>query len=172
MKLIAAITAIILAGALSVSCFSGLPAGSEPSRNILFSIDYPGAGMGTRAMCAGAEVYVMTDRTIRIEMADKGFEGIKVFEPIPLSAEDYEALKTLGSPRKISALRVRDGEGCDGTSRYITLYDQNDEVILRRGGYMPIGRKFKKTYRELQSILGRYGVDEIITDWRGQLESE
>lgn len=43
---------------------------------------------------------------------------------------------------------------------------------MRRGGYIPIGRKFKETYGELQSILNRYGVDKLIMDWRGQLESE
>ncbi|MBE5780075.1 MAG: hypothetical protein E7331_12195 [Clostridiales bacterium] len=157
---------VLFAGCLPIG---GRRPAAQYSQNILLSIDYPGAGMGTRAMCAGADVIVMTDGTIRIEMDDLGFTGTRVFDPIQMTQEDYEKLLQIAKPEKIARLKVRDGEACDGNSRYITLYDQNDEAFLRIGGYMPQGRKFNETYRAIQKILDSYGVGEAVQQWRQKL---
>lgn len=141
------------------------------SENILFSVDYGGAGYGTRADCADAEIYVHTDRTIRISMINSDYTEIIEIGRLDISEENYEKLKELSEPKKITALTVKEQmDVCDGTSSYITLYGEDDAEIFRVGGYMPDGKAFQETRREIIEILREFGISDIIEAHRETLE--
>ncbi len=141
------------------------------SENILFSVDYGGAGYGTRADCADAEIYVCTDRTIRISMINSDYTEIIEIGQLDISEENYEKLRELSQPEKITALTVKERmDVCDGTSCYITLYGEDDAEIFRVGGYMPDGKAFQETRSKIIEILRECGISDIIEAHRETLE--
>ncbi len=153
----------------------GLPEGAQLSSQVLLSVNYPGAGMGTRAMCAGAEVYVHRDGTIRIRMPDSSFETMVEIAAVQMSPEDYAALADFAKPEKIARLRVQpDMDVCDGNSQFITLYTDGEDgqptELLKKGGYMVNGAAFWEMYRGIHERLDAYGVWEIVAEWRAGLE--
>lgn len=176
MKKIALTLISLLALALGLN-HSGLPAGKPLSETLLLSINYPGAGYGTRAMCAGAEVYIHRDGSIHVWMDDASFEKeveIAVFQMTP---EDYAELAAFADPKKIARLRVREARDVtDGSSRYITLYrdgENGPEALLRKGGYMPRGWAFSEMYSGIRQRLDEYGVRDAVDRWRdGLMEGE
>lgn len=151
----------------------GLPQGAAPSEVILLSVYFPGAGYGTRAMCAGAEVYVYTDGTIHIEMPDITMENNVEIAVIPMLPEHYADLAAFATPEKIARLRVKESwDVCDGNSQYITLYTDGEEgpaVLLKKGGYMVQGKAFGDMYRGIWERLAPYQVREKIDAWRQKL---
>lgn len=172
MKKIALTLISLLALALGLN-HSGLPANARLSDTVLLSITYPGAGYGTRAMCADGEAFVHRDGSIHVRMPDASFEKeveIAVFQMTP---EDYAALAVFAPPAKIARLWVRESHDVtDGSSRYITLYrdgENGPEVLLRKGGYMPRGRGFTEMYRGIRQRLDEYGVRDTVDEWRGGL---
>lgn len=178
-RFIAVILIAILCLGLLTGCslLSGLPANARLSDTVLFSIDYPGAGYGTQAMCADGEAFVHRDGSIHVWMPDASFEKdveIAVFQMTP---EDYAALAAFAPPWKIASLWVRDSHGVtDGSSWYIRLYrdgDNGPELLLKKGGYMPRGRGFTKMYRGIRQRLDEYGVRDAVDEWRdGLMEGE
>lgn len=153
----------------------GLPKDAALSQQVLLSVYYPGAGMGTRAMCAGAEVYVYRNGIIRIVMPNESFDEMVEIAAIPMTAEDYADLAAFAEPEKIARLRVREArEVCDGNSRYITLYRDGEDgkpaQLLRIGGYMPQGKAFQEMYRGIRQRLDAYGVEDLVCKWREGLE--
>ena len=138
------------------------------SDNILFSINNGAAGFGTIADCTDATIVVYKDRTVRVFMHTENYPEIAV---ITLSEEDYNALAELASPAKISRLKtVEDWATCDGSSYYITVYGLNDEELLSKGGYMPIGKKFWKMYKGIKEVLESYGIPELVDEYRKEME--
>lgn len=153
----------------------GLPRDAALSQQVLLSIYYPGAGMGTRAMCAGAEVYVYRDGIISIVMPNESFDEMVEIARIPMTAEHYADLAAFAQPEKIARLRVREAhEVCDGNSRYITLYRDGEDgkptELLRKGGYMPQGKAFQEMYRGIRERLDAYEVEDLVRAWREGLE--
>lgn len=150
-----------------------VPAEETLSKEILFSIDYNGAGFGTEAMCAGAEVYVHTDGRIRVMMPDLTMEEIIEIACFRMSPEDYEELAVFASPKKIARVLAWDTEGCDGTTQYITLYtdgeDGTPQVLLRKGGYMADGIGYHEMRSGILQRLEKYGVGKTVQDWRQKL---
>lgn len=159
---------------LSGCTFVGrVPDEEELSKEILFSMDYNGAGYGTQAMCASAEVYVHTDGRISVMMPDLTMENIIEIASFQMSPEDYEELAAFASPRKIARLLAWDTEGCDGTTEWITLYTDGEDgtprVLLRKGGYMPDGIGFQEMRSGIFQRLEKYGVGKTVSDWRQKL---
>jgi len=153
----------------------GLPRDAVLSRQILLSVNDPGAGMGTRAMCADAEVYIHRDGTIHIEMPNERFDEMVEIAVIPMTPEDYAALAAFAQPEKIARLRVQpDRNVCDGNSQFITLYTDGEDgqptELLKKGGYMARGKAFREMYRGIHERLDAYGVREIVQEWRAGLE--
>lgn len=163
---------ILLMTAVMLFSSCGTPAEEvKYSENILFSVDYGGAGYGTRADCADAEIYVCTDRTIRISMINSDYTEIIEIGQLDISEENYEKLRELSQPEKITALTVKEQmDACDGTSCYITLYGEDDAEIFRVGGYMPDGKAFQETRSEIIEILRECGISDIIEAHRETLE--
>ena len=90
----------------------GLPDDLPLSETILLSINYPGEGYGTPAMCADAEVYLYTDGTIRITVpaefapASSGNaaadilpdEGEVTIATLQMSQHNYDRVAAFASP--------------------------------------------------------------------------
>lgn len=161
--------AAILLTALT-GCGAKLPKFSD---NILFSINAGAAGFGTRAECTDAEIIVYTDRSVKILMEDSDFSTIIEIGSVELSEDDYEQLAALADRKKIYHLKVEEElDATDGSSYHITLYDENDEVLITKGGYMPKNEEFLELYRSIHEIFALYDIDQIVEDHRKVLSSE
>lgn len=149
-------------------CGSASPKFSD---NILFSINAGASGYGTRAECTDAEIIVYTDRSVRIYMKDSDYSTIIEIGSVELSEDDYEQLAALADRKKIYNLKVEeDLDATDGSSYHISLYDENDEVLISKGGYMPKSKEFLELYRDIHKIFDLYDIDQIVDDHRAVLE--
>ncbi len=137
------------------------------SENILLSLNHGAPGFGTQAECTDAEIFIYTDRNVRVVVYYPEELEIASFE---ISKDDYDALYELADREQIRKLRVKDGEGCDGSSYYISLYDENDTRVLSKGGYMPEGEKFWEVYHGIHDILKSYGITESVVEYRKSIE--
>lgn len=142
------------------------------SDNILFSINNGAAGYGTRAECTDAEIIVYTDKTVKIFMVQTDYSTVSEIGNVVLSEEDYVKLVELADRDTIYNLKVRDGEGEDGSASYITLYDENDETLISKGGYMAYGDEYWEMYDGIKEILKPYDIDEIVDAHREILDAE
>ena len=140
------------------------------SDNILVSIDYGGVGFGTIAECTDAEVYFHTDRTVHIFMPDSDYSTDIEIGSFELSESDFEKVKELSAPEKVTKIRTEEMYACDGTQYFITLYGEDDAEIFRTGGYMPDGEEFWDTREALIEIAEKYDLEEIVEDHRATLE--
>ena len=136
------------------------------SNNILLSLNNGTAGDGTIAECTDATIIIYKDRTVKVHMHVKDFPEIG---SVTLSEEDYNAITEIASPEEIANYQVTDGEGCDGSSYYISLYDENDKEAIIKGGYMAIGEEFGTTYRAIHEILAKYEIEEIVNEYRATM---
>ena len=136
------------------------------SSNILLSINNGTAGDGTMAECTDATIIIYKDRTVKVHMHVTDFPEIG---SVTLSEEDYTTITEIAIPEEIANYQVTDGEGCDGSSYYISLYDENDKEAIIKGGYMPIGEEFGATYRAIHDILAPYGIKEIVNEYRATM---
>lgn len=141
----------------------------EYSDNILLSINYGAAGFGTIADCTDAEMYVYTNGTFRVAMYINGMEReLGVFH---LSDEDFEAIQELADRDEIYDLKVKENlDVCDGSSTHIILYDEDDEQLIYKGGYMPEGKQFWEIYSGIRERLVKYGVDRLVEDGRYRID--
>ena len=140
------------------------------SDNILFSINNGAAGFGTLAECTDAEIIVYTDKSVGIFMVMPDFDSVGKIGTVILSDSDYERLFEIADRERIYNLDVTDGEADDGSSYHIMLYDEKDEQLIAKGGYMPIGEEFWEIYKSIKEILEPYGINAIVDEHRKSLE--
>ncbi len=142
------------------------------SENILFSINHGAPGFGTAAECTDAEIVVYTDCSVKVMMVSADYSEMIEAGSVVLSENDYERLTLIADRDRIFDLRVEDGEADDGSSYDITLYDQNDEELISKGGYMPVGDEFWEIYNGIKDILKPYEIGEIVKKHREALSEE
>lgn len=134
------------------------------SENILLSINNGAPGYGTIEDCIDAEIFIYTDRTVRVVVY---YPEEREIASLVLDESDFEALQKIAVPEKISKLKVEnDEDGCDGGSDHIALYGENDEQVCYKGGYMPVGKKFWEVYNDIKDILEPYGIHDIVEEYR------
>ena len=138
------------------------------SENILLSLNNGAPGYGTRAECIDAEIFIYTDRTVKVVVYYP--EELEIAS-VELSESDYERVLAIADPDEISSLKTEEDMGvCDGSSYHITLYDEQDEEVLSLGGYMPEGKKFWEIYDGIKEILEPYGIHESVVAYRESVE--
>lgn len=141
---------------------------SEYSDNILLSINQGAAGWGTIYDCMDAEIFIYKDKSVRVMVYEPEETELMSFE---LSEEEYEKILQLAEPSKVAKLKVKnDNDVCDGSSYHIALYDRNDERVVYKGGYMPIGKKFWETYDGIKEVLEPYDIYAKLEEYRTMLE--
>ena len=159
-------TAITLAGCSNISETTSAQEFITFSNNILLSINSGAAGEGTIAECTDATIIIYKDRTVKVHMHVTGYPEIG---SITLSEEDYNAITEIATPEEIASYKVTDGEGCDGSSYCISLYDENDQESIIKGGYMAVGEEFGATYRAIHEILEAYKIKDIVNEYRATM---
>ncbi len=141
---------------------------TEYSENILLSINQGAPGYGTEIDCIDAEVFIYTDGSVKAMVYYPEETELMSFK---LTEEENEKVMQIGEPSKVAKLKVRnDNDVCDGSSYHIALYDRNDERVVYKGGYMPVGKKFWETYDGLQEILEPYKIYEKLEEYRSMLQ--
>lgn len=141
----------------------------EYSDNILISLNYGAAGFGTIAECTDAEMYVCTDGTVRVTMYIGGEET--ELGAFLLDDGDFEKIQEIADRDKIYDLKVKENRDvCDGSSTHMTLYNEDDEVLITKGGYMPEGKKFWEIYRGIREILVTYDVARLVEGGRSAID--
>ena len=139
------------------------------SENILLSLNHGAPGYGTEEECIDAEIYIYTDRTVKVVVY---YPEELERASLELTEADYEKIVQLADPHEISSLKVKNDSGVDdGSSYHLNLYDENDERVLSRGGYMPTGEKFWEIRDGIMEILKPYGITEIVVDYRKSAEN-
>ena len=134
------------------------------SENILVSFNHGAPGYGTREECVDAEIFIYTDRTVKVVVYYPQEMEIASFT---ITEEDYEALEKVAVAEEISKLHVEEEQGaCDGSSYYISLYDSNDKSIVTKGGYMPQGGEFGEIYRGIKEVLEPYNISSYVVEYR------
>ncbi len=123
----------------------------EFSSEYLIGIDYGGAGWGEYFDCLGAEVIICTDHSVQIYMPTK-VENHSVIErgliaTLSLSDEQYEKIEKAVDREKLFTLDPEpDQSVLDGYSRYLILYDTDQQLLKQCGGYMPQNKVFNQMY--------------------------
>lgn len=153
---------------------SQITSGQQPemkySENILVSVNDGAAGYGTIAECTDATIMIYTDRKVRVFM---DIEDNPEAGSLELTEEDYQKLAELAQPDKINNLQViNDMEVCDGSSYFITLYDESDKKLTSKGGYMPVSDEFWEIYSGIKDILKPYGISEMVDAYRETMQAE
>lgn len=104
-------------------------------------------------------------------MDNPDYSAIIEIGSVELSEDDYEQLTALADRKKIYNLKVEEElDATDGSSYHISLYDENDEVLVYKGGYMPKSEEFWELYKDIHEIFDLYDIDQIIDDHRQTLE--
>ena len=165
-QLLALITLVTLTACSNVQGTDNTQETITFSNNILLSINTGTAGDGTLADCTDATIIIYKDRTVKVHMHVTDYPEIG---SVMLSEEDYNAIAEIASPEEIANYKVTDGEGCDGSSYYISLYDENDKEAITKGGYMATGKEFGATYRAIHEILAKYEIKEIVNEYRATM---
>jgi len=143
---------------------------TEYSENILLSLNQGAAGWGTIIDCIDAEIFIYTDRLVRVMVYYPEETELMSFA---LTEEEYEKVLQIAEPSKVAKLKVKnDNDVCDGGSYHIALYDRDDEQVVYRGGYMPVGKKFWETYDGLKEILEPYKIYEELETYRTMLREQ
>lgn len=141
---------------------------TEYSENILLSLNQGAAGWGTIYDCMDAEIFIYKDGTVRAMVYEPEETELMTFK---LTEEEYEKILQIAEPSKVAKLKVKnDNDVCDGSSYHIALYDKNDERVVYKGGYMPVGKKFWETYNGIKEILGPYRIYEKLEEYRTMLQ--
>ena len=165
-QLLSLITLVTLTACSNVQGTGNTPEAITFSDNILLSINNGTAGDRTLADCTDATIIIYKDRTVRIHMHVTDYPEIG---SVILSEEDYNAIAEIAVPEEIANYKVTDGEGCDGSSYYISLYDENDKEAIIKGGYMAVGKEFGATYQAIHEILEPYGIEDIVNEYRATM---
>ena len=68
-------------------------------------------------------------------------------------------------------MKVKENEDvCDGNSTHIILYDEDDERLIYKGGYMPEGKRFWEIYNGIREILVKYDVARVVEEGRDRID--
>ncbi|MBR3393707.1 MAG: hypothetical protein IKG51_06315 [Firmicutes bacterium] len=130
----------------------------EFSSEYLIGIDYGGSGWGEYFDCLGAEVIISTDHSVQVYMPTK-VENHSVIErgliaTLSLSDEQYEKIEKAVDREKLFTLDPEpDQSVLDGYSRYLMLYDTDQQLLKRCGGYMPQSKVFNQMYGAVNANL-------------------
>lgn len=91
----------------------------------------------------------------------------------PVTGQEQSVLNALVDRKKLYKLSVKSDESvCDGSNYSITLYDENDEILVSKGGYMPTSKKFTSLYKNIKEILAAYDINQIVDAHREILSVE
>ena len=130
----------------------------EFSSEYLIGIDDGGSGWGEYFDCLGAEVIISTDHSVQVYMPTK-VENHSVIErgliaTLSLSDEQYEKIEKAVDREKLFTLDPElDQSVLDGYSRYLMLYDTDQQLLKRCGGYMPQSKVFNQMYGAVNANL-------------------
>ena len=130
----------------------------EFSSEYLIGIDYGGAGWGEYFDCLSAEVIICTDHSVQIYMPTK-VENHSVIDrgliaTLSLTDEQYEKIEKSVDREKLFTLDPEpDQSVLDGYSRYLMLYDTDQQLLKRCGGYMPQSKVFNQMYGAVNANL-------------------
>ena len=116
----------------------------EFSSEYLIGIDYGGSGWGEYFDCLGAEVIISTDHSVQVYMPTK-VENHSVIErgliaTLSLSDEQYEKIEKADEREKLCTLDLM-------------LYDTDQQLLKRCGGYMPQSKVFNQMYGAVNANL-------------------
>ncbi|MBR5799355.1 MAG: hypothetical protein IKY23_04770 [Lachnospiraceae bacterium] len=163
-------TFLIVIAILGVTACGAAKEDISFSENILVSINHGAPGFGTIEECVDAEIFVRKDKTVSVVVYYPEELEIASFS---IAEEEYETIAQMTSPKQIDRLKVKENRDvCDGSSYHIRLYDENDEKLIAKGGYMPEGKKFWEIYNGIKAVLEPYEITKYVVDYREHLASD
>lgn len=122
------------------------------------------------------EYRICYDGTVEIYMptvSDYQITGYELAGTYQLKADEIDYLIESINQKKLYKLDPKeDHRVCDGESQYLTLYDKNDQVLKKCGGYMPTNKDFLSMYSAVKSTLHLEEHARIREEWISMLKKE
>ncbi len=73
---------------------------------------------------------------------------------VKLSDEQYRNIEKVVDPEELYDMDPQpQTEVMDGSSYYITLYDMDQQVLKKCGGYMPVNKEFRDIYNTIRDNI-------------------
>lgn len=97
-------------------------------------------------ICYDGTVEVYMPVVENMEMKDYSLAG-----SYQLTDEETQSLLKIINQKKLYKLDPKlDKDACDAESKYIILYDENDEELKNCGGYCPTNKDFNEMYKAIK----------------------
>ena len=137
----------------------------EFSDEYYLSLSYGGASWGDYYDCIGVEIIICTDRNILVfaPPADDYRSGkSEEIARVKMDEENYNNIVKAVDRQKLYSLKIKSQKDvCDGYSRYLTLYDKDNNVLKACGAYMPSNKEFSEMCDVVYDNLPSDKLDRI-----------
>lgn len=124
-----------------------------------------GAGMGTYYDCMDHEVIICKDKRLLIKMCDR------VIGETTLTDEQYDNIVNTIDIQAFGYMVVNeDIDVCDGSSDFLVLYNKDNGVYMKKGGYMAYGKEYNLFFRAIMDNIPSDWVWEVRKNYQDELE--
>lgn len=122
------------------------------------------------------EYRICYDGTVEIYMptlSEHEITGYEMAGTYQLTVSETDDLRKIINQKKLLKLDPKEDYAvCDGSSRTLTLYGKNDEVLKKCGGYMPRNKDFVSMYSAVKDTLHWEEHARIREAWISKLKEE
>lgn len=148
----------------------------EFSDGYLVGMDYGGLSWGEFYDCLDARLIICTDHEVLIFMPSaETVHSTKELEQIgtvSLSDEQYSNIERGLDRERLYNLRIRSNKDVlDGSSKYLFLYDKDNNIAKKCGCYMPKTKEFIQLYDLILDNLPLGEIQEIRKEYVDKLRS-
>ena len=149
----------------------------EFSSKYLVGTYYGGSSWGEYFDCLSAELIICTDHTVLVYMPTKvenySAEDWGLIATVTLTDEQYQNIEKAIDREELYLLDPEpEMDVCDGYSLYLMLYDTDERMVKRCGGYMPQNKRFNAMHDSLFANLPREELSRIRDEQVEKLRSE
>lgn len=136
---------------------------------------YGGASYGDYYDCLSGYFIICKDGTVEVYMPELESDGRKVKEyvyvkKLKLTDEQYNTIETKIDLDKLYNLDPMPDENvCDGYSKKLIIYDEDNQELKSCGGYMPRNEEFNEMYSVVFDNTPIDEMNEIRDEWIEEL---
>ncbi len=137
----------------------------EFSDEYYLGLSYGGSSWGDYYDCISVSIIICTDQNILVfaPPADDYRSGkSEEIASVKMDEENYNNIVKAVDRQKLYSLKIKSQKDvCDGYSRYLTLYDKDNNVLKACGAYMPSNKEFNEMCDVVYENLPSDKLDRI-----------
>ena len=139
------------------------------SDNIFIAYDTGGAGYGTVIECLSTIITIYTNGQVEAHLDNDEQTPVGTYQ---LSTNDYQTIVDHIDREALYYMDIEeDQDVCDGNSSMLYLYDENDNLLISKGGYMVTTSEYNNMRQVIYEVLKGYGLYDAIYYTKQQLEA-